>query len=141
MQDRPSAIELLEAAAQFVEREIVPNTEGQRQFQSRVVANVMRIVAREIADSDSMMRSEVKMLAELLGQERPHLHGIEDVRRAEMTLAEELSGRIRAGGADSGDVRRGIIAATRQLVENKLKIDNPRYLESDIKIRPKLASK
>ncbi|MGO9603045.1 MAG: hypothetical protein ACLQAT_06525 [Candidatus Binataceae bacterium] len=41
MQDRPSAIELLEAAADFVDREIVPATEGRMQFQSRVVANVM----------------------------------------------------------------------------------------------------
>ena len=58
MQDRPTSIELLEAAADFVDREIVPAIEGARQFQARVVANVMRIVAREIQNEDPGVRVE-----------------------------------------------------------------------------------
>jgi hypothetical protein len=135
MQDRPTAIELLEAAAQFVEREIVPATEGQRQFQSRVVANVMRIVAREIEMGETLMRAEVDALASLLGQQKPHLHTTSDVREAALKFNEELSGRIRAGAADSGEFRGQVLKVARQIVEDKLKIANPRYLENDLKLR------
>jgi hypothetical protein len=135
MQDRPSAIELLEAAAQFVEREIVPATEGQRQFQSRVVANVMRIVAREIEMGESLMRAEVDALAALLGEQKPHLHTTSDVRAAALKFNEALSERIRSGAADSGAFREQVLKATRQIVEDKLKIANPRYLEGDLKLR------
>jgi len=135
MQDRPTSIELLEAAADFVERELVPTIEGARQFQARVVANVMRIVAREIAMEDPLVRSEVKALARLLQHDAPHLHSLDDLRRAAASMGEELTAKIRAGEADEGDWRREVLAAVRQSVEDKLRIANPRYLESDIAIR------
>jgi uncharacterized protein DUF6285 len=105
MQDRPTSVELLEAAADFVDREIVPAIEGARQFQARVVANVMRIVAREIQQEDPASRVEVKALARLLGRDGPHLHSLEDLRKASASMGEELSARIRAGDADSGSWR------------------------------------
>lgn len=140
MQDRPSAIELLEAAAQFIEREILPITEGQRQFQSRVVANVMRIVSREIEMGETLMRSEVDALAALLAQPKPHLHASEDVRKAAFALNAELSGKIRNGEADSGPLRTEVLKIVRQIVEDKLRIANPRYLEGDLKLRAKSAA-
>lgn len=135
MQDRPTAIELLEAAAQFVEKEIVPATNAQRQFQSRVVANVMRIVAREIQIGETLLRSEVDALATLLGQQKPHLHTGSDVLSAATKFNEDLSARIRAGEADREPFRKQVFKVTRQIVEDKLKIANPRYLEADLKIR------
>ena len=68
MQDRPTSIELLQAAADFVEREIVPITQGQKQFQSRVVANVMRIVAREIEIGEPLLRAEVERARDAAGR-------------------------------------------------------------------------
>ncbi len=135
MQDRPSAIELLEAAADFVDGEIVTATSGRVQFQSRVVANVMRIVAREIRNEDPFARAEMRSLAALLKCEAPHVHGLDDVRRAAVKLNEDLSAKIRAGEADSGPWRAELLAAVRQIVENKLRIANPRYLEADLAIR------
>lgn len=135
MQDRPSAIELLEAGADFIDREIVPVTKGQKQFQSRVVANVMRIVAREIGTGETMMRAEVEALAALLGQPKPHLHATGDVQQAAMKLNAELSEKIRTGEADAGPFREPVFKLTRQIVEDKLRIANPRYLESDLKMR------
>jgi hypothetical protein len=135
MQDRPTSIELLEAAADFVDREIVPVIEGQRQFQARVVANVMRIVAREIRMEDPQIRSEVRALSALLGHKEPHLHGLDELRKAATTLGEELSGRIREGRADEGALRSQVLASVRQIVEDKLRIANPRYLEVDIAAR------
>jgi alcohol dehydrogenase class IV len=135
MQDRPTSIELLEAAADFVDREIVPAIEGARQFQARVVANVMRIVAREIQQEDPAARIEVKALARLLGRDAPHLHSLEDLRKASASMGEELSARIRAGDADSGSWRSEVLSVVRQSVEDKLRIANPRYLEKDLAMR------
>ena len=135
MQDRPTSIELLEAAADFVDREIVPAIEGARQFQARVVANVMRIVAREIQQEDPAARIEIKALARLLGRDAPHLHSLEDLRKASASMGEELSARIRAGDADSGSWRAEVLSVVRQSVEDKLRIANPRYLEKDLAMR------
>ena len=135
MQDRPTSVELLEAAADFVDRELVPAIEGARQFHARVVANVMRIVAREIKLEDPLVRSEVKALARLLGHDAPHLHSLDDLRAAAAGMGEELTTKIRAGEADDGGWRGRLLAVVRQSVEDKLRIANPRYLESDIAIR------
>jgi alcohol dehydrogenase class IV len=135
MQDRPTSIELLEAAADFVDRELVPAIEGARQFQARVVANVMRIVAREIKMEDPLVRNEVKALARLLGHDAPHLHSLEDLRKAAASMGEELSAKIRAGEADDGVRRAEVLAVVRQSVEDKLRIANPRYVEGDIAAR------
>ena len=135
MQDRPTSVELLEAAADFVESELVPAVQGARQFQARVVANVMRIVAREITMEDSLVRSEVKALALLLGRDNPHLHSLDDLHKAAVSMGEELTAKIRAGDADDGDWRGEVLAVVRQSVEDKLRIANPRYLESDIAMR------
>ncbi len=132
MQDRPTAIELLEAAADFVDREIVPATDGRLQFQSRVVANVMRIVAREIQMEDAFVRGEVRALSVLLGEKEPHVHGLDDLHKAAFTLNEQLSAKIRAGGADTGAWRTEVLKVVRQAVEDKLRIANPRYVEGDL---------
>ncbi len=137
MQDRPSAIELLEAGADFIDREIVPVTKGQKQFQSRVVANVMRIVARELDSGEPMMRAEVDALAALLSEPKPHLHATADVRNAAMKLNAQLCEKIRAGEADAGPFRDQVLKLTRRIVEDKLRIANPRYLEGDLKMRAK----
>jgi len=141
MQDRPTSIELLEAAADFVDREIVPMLDGQRQFQSRVVANVMRIVAREIKLEDPFTRSEVRGLSKLLAHPEPHVHSLDDLGKVAFKLNEELSEKIRAGAADSGAWRAEVLALVRRSVEDKLRIANPGYLESDLALRKETASK
>src|ERR1700722_11781435 len=114
MQDRPTSVELLEAAADFVESELVPAIQGARQFQARVVANVMRVVAREIKLEDRLVRSEVKALARLLGHDAPHLHSLNDLCAAAVRMGEELTTKIRAGGGGAGDWRRDVLGVGRQ---------------------------
>src|SRR5258708_32424193 len=113
MQDRPTSIELLEAAADFVDREIVPAVEGARQFQARVVANVMRIVAREIQLEDPAARLEVKALARLLGSDPPHLHSLDDLRKASASMGETLSARGPAREAEGSGWRPELAAVVR----------------------------
>src|ERR1700675_1379983 len=110
MQDRPTSVELLEAAADFVESELVPAIQGARQFQARVVPNVMRVVAREIKLEDPLVRNEVKALAHLLGHDSPHLHSLDDLRAAAVSMGEELTPGIRAGEAAAGVGRRKALA-------------------------------
>ncbi|HYB89587.1 MAG TPA: DUF6285 domain-containing protein [Candidatus Binataceae bacterium] len=135
MQDRPTAIELLEAAADFIDREIVAATKGRAQFQSRVAANVMRIVAREIQMEDGFVRNEVRALAQLLGHPEPQIQGLDELHKAALALSEELCGKIRAGEADAGGWRAQVLAAVRRSVEDKLRIANPRYIEADLAAR------
>lgn len=118
-----------------MDRDIIPAVEGQRQFQARVAANVMRIVAREIQLEDPQVRAEVKALARLLHQEAPHVHSLDDLHRAAAQMNAELSEKIRAGEADAGPRRAEVMAAVRQIVEDKLRIANPRYVEKDIAAR------
>jgi hypothetical protein len=84
---------------------------------------------------DGCVRAEIGSLAKLLSHEKPHVHGLDDVRKAAFKMNEELSEKIRAGEADEGEWRSRVLAAVRQSVEDKLKIANPRYLENDISIR------
>ena len=135
MQDRPTAIELLEAAAQFIDRDIVPVTDGARQFQARVAANVMRIVAREISMEETQLREEARELARLLGREPADVAGVSEMKQAALELNAELSARIRKGDADSGIWRETVLRVVRKLVEAKLTVANPRYLEADLTAR------
>src|SRR6266446_1887621 len=135
MQDRPTAIELLEAAAQFIEREIIPVTEGAKQFQSRVAANVMRIVARELNLEEDQLRAEVAALQSLLGEDETPSSSVKDLKERAMNLGARLSERIRSGEADSGKWRSEVLATVRKIVEEKLRIANPRYLEADLAAR------
>lgn len=135
MQDRPSGIELLEAAADFIERDIVPTTDGRRQFQARVAANVMRIVAREIALEEEQLNQELRALALLLGILAPQTPTLAQARQAARALNQQLSERIRAGEADEGPQRERAFQVVRAIVEEKLKVANPRYLEADLASR------
>jgi hypothetical protein len=128
MQDRPTAIELLEVVAQFLEREIVPATAGSRRFQVLVAANVMRIVGREIQLEETHMREEVSALAALLDRPHPATDTVGELRRSAQSLNQELCERIRAGELDSESARARTVEALRRIVQNKLAIANPRYL-------------
>ncbi len=135
MQDRPTAIELLEAAAQFIDRDIVPIAEGSRQFQARVAANVMRIVAREIRVEEFQLREEIAALSALLGRSKSETSSVQQMRETALALSLELVERIKAGDADKDPWRQQVFDVVRMLVEEKLKVANPRYLESDLAAR------
>src|SRR5262250_759629 len=71
MQDRPTALELLGAVARFLDEEIVPVTEGRRQFLSRVAANVLRLVERELVCAEEHAQREWRGLDAILAVEPP----------------------------------------------------------------------
>lgn len=126
MQDRPTGRELLDAVAQFLQTELVPATSDPRlKFRALVAANVVQIVARELAARDAPLRAEWSRLQTLLDEPTPPADldaGIEQLTRA-------LCAEIRAGGADDDPRRAAVLAHARQTVIEKLQVSNPCYLE------------
>lgn len=51
MNDQPPPVELLDAMARTLTNEVIPATEGPAQHSARVVANLCRILARELEES------------------------------------------------------------------------------------------
>ena len=128
MQDRPTAIELLDAVQRFLEEEIVPNTEGRRSFLARVAANAIRIVGREISAEEEQARREWDGLDALLGPEtRPP--ALADTRKAIGARTKSLCEKIREGAADEGDWRRKVLAHVRRTVRDKLAVSDPGLLD------------
>ncbi len=129
MQDRPTAEELLEAVADYLDREVVPHTEGRRQFLARVSSNVVRTVRREIRLEDDHLRQEWTRLNELqeaepLPEDRGALR--DGIRRR----TRKLCGAIRRGEADEDPRRSVILEHVRATVRAKLEVCRPDLLES-----------
>ncbi len=103
---RPLAAELVAAVAEFLETDVRAATDGQVNFHSRVAANALRIVERELLDE-----SEVESRVTLAGLGFPD--------------EEQLAAAIRAGELDerAGDVLSGL----RTLVRNRLAVAHPGY--------------
>ena len=114
-QDRPSAAQLVTAVREYLERDVMPATEGRVQFHARVAVNVLNTVARELELGGGFAADEQRRAAALLGHD-----GDADA------LEHELAAAIRSGALDdrSGDVR----AHVRATVREKLLIANPGYL-------------
>jgi hypothetical protein len=108
--DRPTAVELVEAVREFLERDVVPATEGRVQFHTRVSVRALAMVERELAAGDRLT-AEHQLRLECLGVESD----------------EELAAAIRSGALDEQPeaVRRAVMAS----VVDKLRVANPDYLE------------
>ncbi len=127
MQDRPTAIELLDAVRGFVERDVVPALDGTAKFHARVAANVLAIVARELALDDTQLVAEWERLDGLLGP--APLPGDPAARRAELRdRSESLCARIRDGEADAGPFRDAVRTHLDATVREKLAVANPKLL-------------
>jgi len=131
MQDRPTIGELLVAVERFLDDEIVPSTDGRRQFLARVSANALRLVERELASNETHATREWAGLEALLGSEGPAPTSPEGLRAALLRRNTDLGERIRRGEADAGEQRRRVLAHVRATVQDKLTVTNPAYLEAD----------
>ncbi|MBS1106702.1 MAG: hypothetical protein H6Q91_2204 [Deltaproteobacteria bacterium] len=126
MNDRPSATELLAAVERFLEETAVPGLEGPAKYHARVAANVVRIVARELATEDEHLAREWDGLAALLdSQGEPKPDERASLREAIVARNQELVRRIRAGDADAGAWRGELIAHLSRVVADKLDVAQP----------------
>ena len=132
MQDRPTAVELLGAVRDFLERDVLPDLEGRKRFHALVAANVLTIVARELDEEETAMVAEWQRLRDLLGvDERTPPGRVAGLRVALRELTGRLVDRIRAGDADGAPFGDAVRAHVRMTVVEKLRIANPKYLASE----------
>jgi hypothetical protein len=129
MQDRPTAVELLCAVRHFLELEVLPGLEGRLRFHGLVAANVLAIVAREVAGEETGLVGEWRRLRDLLGGDAAAAPDrLDGLRAGVRELTERLCERIRAGDADDGAFADAVRAHVRATVVEKLRIANPKYL-------------
>jgi hypothetical protein len=103
---RPSAAELVAAVAEFLDGEVRSATTGAVNFHALVAANALRIVERELLDSEA--DAPLAALAAL---------GYPD--------EDALAAAIRAGELDGRDTE--VMACLRALVRHRLAIAHPGY--------------
>ena len=108
---RPTSEELVEAVREFLENDVMTSTEGRIRFHTRVAVNVLGMVQREIE----------------LGPAQAAAHR---ARLDALGFADEtaLADAIRSGEVD--DRYEEIKAAVYDTVVDKLKVANPKYLDS-----------
>lgn len=129
MNDRPTAGELVAAARQYLESELIPSlTDARLRFQTLVAANVLAIVERELATEDEQLAQEWGWLAELLSLAGPMPQRLPELRQAVRQANDQLGTRIQAGEFDQPDCFLALAQQLRQQVEKKLEIANPKYL-------------
>jgi hypothetical protein len=128
MQDRPTAVELLNAVREFLEQDVMPGLEGRKRFHALVSANVLAIVARELAGEETMLVAEWERLRNLLATDDAAPARLTELRMAVEMLTHRLCDRIRAGDADAGPFGDAVRAHVRATVVDKLRIANPKYL-------------
>jgi len=114
---KPDATALLDAAIDYLERELAPSLAGYHRFQCRVTVNVLAQVRRELALAPAQATAERDRLAALLGG-----GGARD--RDE--LSRELAARIRAGDIALDDP--ALLDHLRHSLIEALRINNPKWL-------------
>ncbi len=128
MNDRPTAVELVNAVRQYLESELLPTLTDQRlKFQTLIAANVLAIAEREWHGEEAELSEEYAFYADLLKlDEAPRR--LTDLRAAVRAANERLSADIRKGDYDDPSRFATLARVLRQVVERKLRVANPRYL-------------
>jgi hypothetical protein len=123
LQDRPTAIELLDALGDFMRDRAAHARDRWERFQFQVAANSIGIVSRELRMEDDFMRDEWRGLDALLGTE-PMPDGGADAWRSRMLERNtELAERIRRGEFDGNDD--ALVRHVWETVVNKVRIASP----------------
>ncbi|HEX5939079.1 MAG TPA: DUF6285 domain-containing protein [Dehalococcoidia bacterium] len=127
MQDKPTALELLEAIEKFLDEQVVPATQGTVKFLTRVSVNSLRIVQRELRMEEEALNREWNGLNGLLGTESPP-QMLTPLREAVSARNQQLAQRIQQGDADEGDWADAVFDHVRLAVRDKAAIADPRLL-------------
>jgi len=114
---KPSAPALLDAAIDYLERELLPTLGGYHRFQCRVTVNVLAQVRRELVLAPAQADAERARLTSLLGH---------DGERDE--LSRELAARIRAGEFALDDP--ALLEHLRRSLVEALRINNPKWIDA-----------
>ncbi len=92
MQDRPTALEILDTVAGYLENELLPALDGPLAYRTRVAANLVRIVEREQALGPAALARERALLSELLRIDAASLAAAQDdVERLHARVAAAIA--------------------------------------------------
>ena len=111
----PASSKLLIAAAKYLEEELMPTLEGYHRFKTRVTANVLNTVRRELELRETQKASERERLVAILGHDG-------DVE----SLSRELADKIRTCAISIDDP--AVHDYARQSLADALAINNPKWL-------------
>jgi hypothetical protein len=117
LQDRPTAPELLDAVAGFLEQDVAPLLDARLRFHARVAVNALQIVRREWEQGPAQRERQRELLGGLLEH---------DGEPADLLV--ELARAIREGSLDGR--RAAVVADLREITAQKLAIANPGYTEA-----------
>ena len=120
MLDRPDAATLLKAMAATLSDEVLPTTSGGTRHAVRVVANLCRILEREVTAGPTASEQTRQALADLLDRDATLPELIADLDRA---LRDREIGDASEDASFDARVREVILAD----VERRLAIDRPGY--------------
>jgi len=110
----PMSLELIESVIDFLREDIVPSTNGRNQFLSRVSANSLAIVKRELQLGSLVRENETKRLQ--------GIYGSKDERKK---LRWRLTNSLRDGSQSLEDQK--VMDHLRQSTFDQITIDQPRY--------------
>jgi hypothetical protein len=111
----PDPTLLLQAAIKYLEQELMPTLDGYHRFKTRVTANALSIIHRELKLQEEQAAAERARLSSILG----HDGEVE-------AMSRELAERIRAGEFKLDDP--ALRAHIRQSLADALTINNPKWL-------------
>jgi hypothetical protein len=129
MQDRPSREEFLVGLARFLETEVVPALSEPLRFHTRVAANLLKIIERELHLEGDHLRKEAEGLRSLLSRFNQARDSTIDLKQEIREMNEELCRRIREGQADRSLWGQEVFQHLKRTVIQKLEIANPPLIE------------
>jgi hypothetical protein len=130
MLDRPDAAALLHAMAETLSQEILPATRGGAQHSVRVLANLCRILEREVRAGPGPAEQTRKELAGLLGRvpgRRGEREGEEGEPEGLEALVRELDRRLATAPVADRELETRAHAVILEEIRRRLAIDRPGY--------------
>jgi hypothetical protein len=129
MQDRPDRQEFLKGIARFLETEVVPALNEPLRFHTRVAANLLKIIDRELQLEPVHLLKEAEGLRRLLGHSSTGTQSAADLKQEVRELNEELCRRIRQGETDQGPWGQAVFQFLKDMEIRKLEIANPSMID------------
>ena len=117
----PSARELLDAVADFLDTEVMAAVPTDLAHKVRVAANLARMVGRESDQADSSLLAERTRLVELLG----HSGSANELRAEAKELRTELAAKLRS--ENDTELERDAWQVAAAVVRDELAVVKPGY--------------
>lgn len=130
MRNSPDAAGLLRAARETLLNELLDALPEERRYAVRMAANALAMAAREAETGEADLVKELRLLAELYGEDVVQSAGA-NLHERIAKMNKRFASDIRDGIFD-GACAQGVQALLMDQVRARLAISNPKYLEAAI---------